>query len=352
MARPLRIDVRDGWYHVMARGTDRRVLYTDEREAGHFLELVEGAVERYGLKLHAYVLMGKQYHLLVQTPHANLSRAMQWVNVSYGVWFNRRHGRVGPVLQGRFTSVPIDGEGAWALEASVYLHLNPVRVKGLGLDKRARKGEGLGIVPPPSAELVKARLEALRGHRWSSYPAYAGYAPRPAWLTCEELWQRVRRGRERPQVSYRRQVETPLKAGAEAVESLGERMRGAVAVGSAAFVDRLRGMARGNPRTQPAVRRWQRLLPFARVIAAVAAEKGEPWERFRDRHGDSGRDLALWLGRRRCGLTLAELGAAAGGLSAAAAGAGVRRIEHHRHANAGIERTLRRLERVLLESET
>ena len=93
MARPYRIDIRDGWYHVMSRGIERRLVFGDERDYGHFLELLEEMVERYGVKLHAYVLMGNHYHLLIQTPHANLSRAMQWLNVSYGVWFNRRRRR-------------------------------------------------------------------------------------------------------------------------------------------------------------------------------------------------------------------------------------------------------------------
>ena len=363
MARPLRIDVQDGWYHVMSRGTDRREIFTGDapsaqkaggtsRDCGHFLELLEEMVERYGVKVHAYVLMWNHYHLLVQTPHGNLSRAMQWLNVSYGVWFNRKHERVGPLLQGRFKSVPIDGEGFWALQASVYLHLNPVRVKGLGLGKRERKAEGLGLSPPPSPELVKARLETLRGHQWSSYPAYAGYAPRPAWLTCEDLWQRARRGGVSVEVAYRWHVETPLKAEVKDMETFGERVRGALAVGSEAFMDRLRRLAHGNPRTQPAVRKWQRELPFTRVIAAVAAQKGESWERFWDRHGDEGRDMALWLGRRHCGLTLAELGAATGGLSAAAAGAGVRRMDQRRLTDAENAKVLNRAEDHLLESET
>jgi len=65
MARPLRIDVRDGWYHVMSRGTERRELFRDDRDHGHFLELLEEIVGRYGVKIHAYVLMGNHYHLLV-----------------------------------------------------------------------------------------------------------------------------------------------------------------------------------------------------------------------------------------------------------------------------------------------
>jgi hypothetical protein len=130
-------------------------------------------------------------------------------------------------------------------------------------------------------------------------------------------------------------LETPLQAGRLAeVETFGERCEGVLALGSAVFVERLRRLVRGDRRTQPAVRKWQRLLPFARAKETVAAAKGDSWERFRDRHGDDGRDTVLWLGRRHCGLTLSELGAAAGGLNAAAVGTGVRRIENRRKQDA------------------
>ena len=102
MARPLRINIADGWYHVMSRGLDRCAIFEDARDHKHFLELLGEMVGRYSVRLHVYVLMGNHYHLLVQTPHANLSRAMQWLNVSYGVWFNLRHDRVGPLFQGRW----------------------------------------------------------------------------------------------------------------------------------------------------------------------------------------------------------------------------------------------------------
>lgn len=129
-------------------------------------------------------------------------------------------------------------------------------------------------------------------------------------------------------------------------------MRSALAVGSSQFVERLRRQVRGNRRTQPDIRRWQRLLPFARVTATVAARKGEAWEWFRDRHGDDGRDMALWLGRQHCGLTLAELGSAAGGLSAAATGAAIRRVEDRCNRDHEFRSILRAAEQRLLESET
>ena len=329
MSRPLRINVADGWYHVMARGLERRAVFEGEREHTHFLALLEKMVERYGLRLHAYVLMGNHYHLLVQTPHANLSQAMQWLNVSYGVWVNRRRNRAGPLFQGRFKSVPVDGAGSWALQASVYLHLNPVRVKGRGLDKRERKAEGMGIAPPPSPELVEARLAALRAHPWSSYPDYAGYRARPpAWLTCETLWQRVGQSEQSPQVSYRRYVEDALQTGVGEIATFGERLQGAVAIGSERFLERLRQGVHGKRSMQPAVRAWQRLLPFARVVACVEEAKGESWETFRDRRADWGRDVALYLGWRHCGRTLPELATAAGGMTAEAVSKAVRRMEN------------------------
>ena len=352
MARALRLNLPDGWYHAMARGTERRDLFKDDRDYEHFQELLAGMVSRYDVKLHAYVLMPNHFHLLVQTPHANLSRAMQWLNVSYGVWFNRKHNRVGPLFQGRFKAVPVDGEGSWALLASVYLHLNPVRIRALGLEKRERTAERRGHAPPPTPALVRARLQTLRDHRWSSYPAYAGYVTPPDWLTCAELWQRAQRGPATPTASYRWHVEAPLKAGLDEIEQLGARVKAALAVGSQAFVDRLRRVVHGDRRTQPAVRQWQRLLPFAHVIAVVEAQTDAPWAQLRERHGDAGRDAALWLGRRHCGLTLAELGAAAGGVSAVATGAAVRRLEQRRLTDDGLQTFLHRAERQLSQSET
>jgi putative transposase len=65
----------------MSRGFERGVVFGDDRDGEHFLELIEEMVTRYGVKVHAYVLLANHYHLLLQTPHTNQSRAMQWLNV-------------------------------------------------------------------------------------------------------------------------------------------------------------------------------------------------------------------------------------------------------------------------------
>ena len=82
MARPVRVDVVGGWYHVTARGIERRAIFADGRDHEHFLELLPEMGKRYGVELHAYVLMGNHYHLLIRTPQANASAAIQWLNVS------------------------------------------------------------------------------------------------------------------------------------------------------------------------------------------------------------------------------------------------------------------------------
>ena len=311
MARQLRHNTAGGWYHITARGMGRREIFLEDRDREHFVELLSGLVERYGTVLHAYVLMENHYHLLIETPHANASRALQWLNVSYAAWFNAKHDSYGPLFQQRYKGIPVDGEGSWALACSVYIHLNPVRIRALGLGKEARAREKAGFLPKePSRAQVAARLAKLRGHRWSSYPAYAGYAAKPEWLTCGTLWERCEPSGKPPKAGYRRYLEDYLRQG------LGEggfaRLTASVVIGGAAFMERLRKRIPRRAGGDTNARAWRRLLPFGEVVAAVEAVKGESWADFADRKGDWGRDLALYVGRMRCGLTLGELGKHAG----------------------------------------
>lgn len=100
------------WYHITSRGTGRRAIFLDDRDREHFVELLAGMVGRYGAVLHAYVLMDNHYHLLIETPSANASRALQWLNLSHSMWFKARHSHAGPVFQAHFKSIPVDGDGS------------------------------------------------------------------------------------------------------------------------------------------------------------------------------------------------------------------------------------------------
>ncbi|MBU6402161.1 MAG: transposase, partial [Verrucomicrobia bacterium] len=113
MARPLRIELAGGRYHVTARGNERRNIFRTDRDRTHFLELVAELPDRFGGRLHAYAMMPNHYHLLLETPEPNLSRAIQWLNVSYSVWFNRRYDRSGHLFAGRFHAVLIEDDGGF-----------------------------------------------------------------------------------------------------------------------------------------------------------------------------------------------------------------------------------------------
>jgi len=306
MARPLRVDVADGWYHITARGTDRRTIFTGDRERRHFLDLLEKMEERHGLRIHAYVLMGNHYHLLIQTPHANASSAMQWLQVSYSMWFNRRHDRVGPLFQGRFMSRPVEGDGSWALMASVYLHLNPIRVAGLGSGKRERKAEGRGMVTA-SGDKLRQRLKLLRNYRWSSYRAYAGYEQGPKWLTKDELLKRCGGRRE-----YRHYVMEWATQGRDAAEFEDALERWAL--GTETFREHLRRLAKKISSEQPDRCHLQKRVSIAKIIDTVERVRGRKWADFAEEHGDIGRDMVLYLARQRSGLTLRQIGEETGGL--------------------------------------
>ncbi len=84
MARPLSIDLKNDWYHVADLGNNPQAIHLDERDRKPFLDLLSGMIERYSVEVHAYVLMGNRYHLIVRTPKANLSPAVQWLNVAAG----------------------------------------------------------------------------------------------------------------------------------------------------------------------------------------------------------------------------------------------------------------------------
>ena len=346
MARALRLERTGGRYHLTARGNDRQKIFHDDTDHFHFLELLGESAERFGLKVHAYVLMDNHYHLLVQTPEANLSRAMQWVNVSYCVWFNRRHRRQGHLLQGRFGAVIVEDDAGWQ-EVARYVHLNPVRVAALGLDKAARSASRAGVIKRPSAELVAARLQRLRKFRWSSYPGYAGYQPALAWL-CRQPLDRLCGGRSLQErcAALRAYTEGPVREGT-LEESPWVRLVDGMVLGSEAFAQRLRREARGNAREQKFLRKAPQAASWKEIVRAVERARGEKWSRFVDRHGDWGRDAALWLGRRAGRLKLAELGQLVGDLDYAVVSKTIARFDRRLARNSSLRKQVADLQDTL-----
>jgi REP-associated tyrosine transposase len=159
MARPLRIQFAGALYHVTSRGNARAPIFLGDSDRHLFLDVLGVAIERCHWLCHAYCLMTNHYHLVLETPKANLSRGMRHLNGLYTQRFNRRHERVGHLFQGRFTGILVERE-SHLLELARYVVLNPVRA---------------GMV------------RAAEDHRWSSLRATLGMAPTPRWLTHRAL---------------------------------------------------------------------------------------------------------------------------------------------------------------------
>ena len=126
MARPLRIEFAGALYHVTARGNAQAAIYADDTDRQQFLSLLQNTVDRLDWYCHAYCLMGNHYHFVLHTREANLSRLMRHINGVYTQAFNRRHGKVGHLFQGRFKAILVDRD-AYLLEVCRYVELNPVR---------------------------------------------------------------------------------------------------------------------------------------------------------------------------------------------------------------------------------
>ncbi|MGB2875505.1 MAG: transposase [Gaiellaceae bacterium] len=146
-------------YHVIVRGNARRWIFEDDHDRLGFFELLAGVLERYGWLLYAYCLMSNHYHLVVETPLANLSLGMRQLNGRYARRFNLRRQLEGHVFQARFRSILVENE-PYLLELCRYVVLNPVRA---------------------------ALCEHPADWAWSSYNATVNGAEAPVPLTLDRL---------------------------------------------------------------------------------------------------------------------------------------------------------------------
>ena len=175
MARPLRLAFPGAVYHLTSRGNARQKIFFTDADRELFLSTLSGVVRRYHWVCHAYCLMANHYHLLIETPKANLSIGMRQLNGIYTQSFNRRHHRVGHLFQGRFKAILVEKE-AHLLELCRYVVLNPVRVKGGA---------------------------SAQSWKWSSYRATAGLGSVPEFLSTDWILEQFGKSRSRAQQHYR-----------------------------------------------------------------------------------------------------------------------------------------------------
>jgi len=217
------------------------------------------------------------------------------------------------------------GDDADWLELARYVHLNPVRVARLGLSRSDQQRQKTAAAQDPGARLVADRLRVLRSYCWSSYRAYVGLAVPPDWLTREALLGasggRTAGGQHRAFAAYH---ETPLREGR--LERVWDRAVAGAVLGSERFVAEVKAAWKRASTEEARSGEFCGGVAWKSIVEAVEAVHGGRWEEFRDRYGDWGRDVALYLGRQRGRLKLQELAQLSGGVGYTAVAQAIRRV--------------------------
>ena len=296
MSRPVRIQYAGAYYHVACRGNERRAIFRDDVDRRTFLERLERSVNSYGVRLLCYVLMRNHYHLLVQTPKPNLSEFMMHFNGGYTMAFNRRHRRSGHLYQGRYHAVVIERD-SYLLEASRYLHLNAVRVRGVA-------GRNAG-----------ERAAVLSRHRWSSYPGYVSVRGRKSFVDYSEVLAFF--GGETAQ-ARRGYADFVLDGIQQGCANPFRDVVGQLMLGGGEFLDRMKARflsGGGERRERPSLRAISEIEEPELVLGVVSEVLGVGIEPLTARGRNSiERGLAMEAVYRCCGLTQPQIGKLFGGV--------------------------------------
>jgi putative transposase len=338
MARPPRIEIPGGWYYVLSRSSERRLIFTRDGAYEQFLSLVAMLPERFGIRVHGYALLPDRYHLQLETPRANLSKAVQWLNVGYSVWVNRRSNRAGPLFRGRFKAIIHDPKQA-ALTINRYIHLSTARSRGTEIAESKRAG---------NREPVSDPIKALNEYPWSSYGAYTGVGSKAAWLTSDQILTRLGEQSEaKLKRLYRRQIEDAATEG-NWEDGWLDDVKSSIVYGDPAFVTKIRKLLVVDPEKRVGLRRPSKEpLSWKAVCRAIAKVWGEPWERLAASAGNRPRDAALYLSRRFGERSLRELGELVGGLEYPAVGMAITRFEERMQREEALRSKLNEVKALL-----
>lgn len=260
MARPLRLEFAGALYHVTARGNRRELIFEDNEDHQKFLLLLDEVCNTYNWVCHAYCLMGNHYHLMIETPDANLSRGMRQLNGVYTQSFNRKHNRVGHVFQGRYKAILVEKQ-SYLLELARYIVLNPVR-----------------------SQMVRS----ARDWPWSSYRATAGLVNAPVCLQVDWILAAFSKRKQHAIDAYKQFI-----AEGKGQPSPWQAIRNQVYLGSEAFVAKL-----------------QKQIDYNKDLDEIPSPQRRPVARALEEYQRSynDRNLAIVEAYRSGGYTLKEIG--------------------------------------------
>lgn len=257
-------------YHVIGRGNERKAIFRDDRDREAYLERLEKYRERFGFRLYAFCLLDNHVHLAIERGPVTLSRVMLALHGSYSQFFNRRHGRVGHLFQGRFKAFLVEKD-RYLLALVRYIHENPVKAK---------------IVERPEL------------YAWSSDRFYRRGGG-PDWLDRDRVFGMLARRRKAALQAYRRLMGEPLEEPYEHVREIGQAVKGDEEFAIRAF----RQMGE-----KPAPRLGLTERQIAQVVAeALGIEVSQLRTSSRRRDLVRARTLAAYLARREARIAVARM---------------------------------------------
>ncbi len=292
MARPLRVEYPGAYYHVINRGNAGEDIFHTIRDREKFLEYLEKAVERFSIIIHTYCLMANHYHLLIETTQANLSLAMQWINVSYAAYYNKKRQQSGHLFQGRFKSVLVEAD-EYLKPLSRYIHLNPVQAK---------------MVNSPGE------------FPWSSYPAFVGKIKTPDWLETGFLLATFGKKKKEAVNNYKAYVEgIDIKT----LKDPEEDIIGGFILGDIDFANWVKDtflLPRNDEKKILQLKTLKPKISLEKILQIVSDEFGCSKEKIleKGRKNNKARTFAIYLARDLSGKTCSKLGDCFGGVSGAA----------------------------------
>jgi len=324
MTRPLRIQFPGACYHVTNRGNDKKPIFKDDIDRARFLEILSQSVGIYQVVVHSFVMMTNHYHLLVETPLGNLAEFMRHFNITYTSHFNRRHKRTGHLFQGRYKSVLVDIDPYLSM-VSRYIHLNPVKVRGL-------------MGKPPAEQLAY-----VAGYQWSSLPGFVNLAKRFDFVEYGLVLAAFGGDTSAGRKSYKAQIAEDLVKGL-AVKKL---IVGQSILGGKEFVARLQEtfLDSRKAREQPAAAKLYSYMASDKIIARITAATGRSAKQILHDKGEI-RQLAMDLLYRFGGMKNSEIGELMG-IDYSTVSQGRKRLAEKRGKNKNLAALQEKIERNL-----
>ena len=324
MSRPLRIHYPDAWYHVMNRGRRGDAIFSKDKDYIAFIDLLKGIVEDYNVRVSAYCLMSNHYHLLVQTPDSNISRAMRHLNGVYTQRYNRVNHCDGQLFRGRYKAILVEAD-SYLLELLRYIHRNPLEA---------------GLV------------DNLQKYNWSSHRGYLSQANKWDWLHKRFALSLFSKDHTESIRSYKRFVTQEVPD--EINKILGSRKLPPV-MGTKKFIDKIKDLFFSD-KSHEEVPEAKSLAPDPdRILEAVAK-----FYRVRiddllvSRRGyfNEPRSVALYLVRRLRGDTLKVAGEVFEIHKNSTVSSSVDRVKYEMSRNKGMRLCVKELIQILSNSQT